>query len=323
MKKILLVVLSAPLSQIQQKLTAEGITQQRIAAIHVETGKPDPTVQVHVLPRDMSVQEKQKQTSDTIQVAPGYVALRAIFNPANDAYVVTGERNLAELTDGVLNGLVNLAKGINDAKNGQPTKRLHLVANLEATRFRINGNGAWTSGTCAKQELNVMFLDFDPRTGIAYGFRGTGSKFNEVVSFAEFGAQIKRAVHPEAWKSEAFSAKGGDIFNGGRIKLDNKGNVMVDLTMTTDPTAGGTRSTPVESRMLTVYADGEIRWGQPTQKSALSRLHFGGNDFGLVEVDLKERQITIVPPTEIEELAASHQCYTYGMAPAQGFHASA
>jgi len=245
----------------------KNLTQQAVAAVHVQLNTEDPTVKIFVLPDGLPLDVK---SLFPIEVEQGYAAFRGAFALPNGNYAFTGVKNIEQLTEQVMNKMVEFYASITNTKTAQRTNRLHLVADLETTRYLINGKWITPQNTGG----NVLFLDYNPKNNTAYGIRRVNGFYHEFVKFDCKKNDIADIIYGQTWDTVAFASTGLEIADGSKVTYFEK-NGVITVALTFKDAHGTTQ-------VLTANGNGAIAWSAPVEYGIIGKHFVGGKKFGVI-----------------------------------------
>jgi hypothetical protein len=273
-----------------------NLTEQQIAAIHVQTGVEYPTINIFTLPAGLPMDVKSRFP---IVVEQGYTAIRGYFT-ANKMVVITTDAkfNFGKVEETVLNLLVGALHQVKNAKTGMVTQRLHMVADLEYTFTKVHGeNGYQWIRMDGTKETNVRVLDYNPQKETFYGFRRRNGNFTEFVQFqlTTKNKIVTNLAYGQHWDNVVNAPVQTQFVEGSKVKHDQLGNLKVDLTFDDNITRG-----------LTVTKAGLIEWTQEVEYSVIGR-YFTGDKFGII---IRETNgFALIPPDIAANLPVIGQRY--------------
>ncbi|MDO8583679.1 MAG: hypothetical protein Q7R83_00680 [bacterium] len=306
-------VVARSLSSVGDVLSRLG--QNELVSIAVEAGKRDPLVYVGFLLVDRIPQcAVSGYHIPLIFRAENVASVRGFFSlPENGAEMVSGNAALATLSTEVLEQLAAALRLVRDPETGKETRRLHLVSELEETRFRFaanaGGNGAdvrWSSPLSGGPAFrskgeSVLVLDVSARCAAAYGLRSPNKErdYPELVLFPLLeGSRIAAITQPHAWQERTYSVLGRPFVDGSRIRRSNHvASALVTFEALSGQLGGEVRLVSFSNKM-----NGRICWSEPilNDGSVIIGRYFLPDGFGLVMVSGDRHTVTVVPQSLLE-----------------------
>lgn len=316
----LLDVVARPLSHVGDVLSELG--QNEIVSIAVEVGVRDPMTYVAILLVERIPLDAISCHHVPCVFRSGKVAgIRGFFVlPDGKSEIMSGGAALATISVDSLDTLAQALRLIRDPETGKKTRRLHLVAELYETRFRLaasaSGNGStnarWSSPLASggpafrfKGE-SVLVLDVSASCAAAYGLRSPNKErdYPELVMFPlHEGSRIAAIEQPNAWQERTYSVLGRPFVDGSRIR---RGHHVASALVTFEPLPeqpGG------EVRLVSFsnVASGRIHWSEPLQNdgSVIIGRYLLSDGYGLVMVSADRQTVTVVPHALLETFFAN------------------